>query len=481
MPTEFATDEFTRHCQECRQERQVFFRQNQTASPACVALFRIAIQTNHQQAWSCIKEIFEPLLIGWVSKQQRFDTEEVVQETWYQFYKGTTQNFTFSDYTYVAPILSFLKTCALNTLAQMARKPSLRISLDTLDDMADTAADVNDEIAQAQLRIDLEQTLAAFFQEVQFTQEEYTIFVLKFVQQLKPREILVQWPHLAKDYDELEVSLQRISRRVRQYEGFHKLATPRRKTVDSALLKIVTVQMIEAKEINVDQPCKYNEVLLLDYMMGLLPPAIAAGIEASPVCVQQVQRLAWEMTPFLQHVYRMHCPTATDLVAYQQRRLPGGERLVIYRHLEDCLRCQEDLQMLAAVDAEGERRSTLLRRVIEAIYQPALAIGLQGDWLHYQTPDLFINISINQENDKQRNWTVHLQLRTQLGELQSMLVESVEMASLAQPATERFVGTLDARKRSLVFRDLPMGEYSLSIVMPNEEVIIRKLLVGFDA
>ena len=482
MPTEFAVyDELAQLCQSCRQERQVFFHQKQPLSPACVSLFRTAFQANHQQAWSCIKEIFEPLLYSWVSKQARFEVEDVVQETWLDFYKGTTHNFRILDENHLAPILSYLKTCALNTLAQMARKPTQHLRIESLDDIVDQLNDPMDEMTQAQLRIDFERALADFFQQVQFTEVEHILFRLKFMQQLKPREILAEWPQLAEDYDALEVALQRISRRMRQHEGFRNLVSPRRKSADTALLKIVTEQIIETEEINVDQPCGYDEAVLLDYIMGLVEAEVGAAIQASPACLRQASQLAQTFGPFLRLVYRLDCPNPTALVAYQQRVLPGSQRLVIYRHLEQCLRCQEDLMLLNSVDQPGTVRETnLLRRMVEALYQSPVAFGLQGGWLHFRTPEVFINISSRQNRSKARSWRVRAQVRTHEGAILTATVQAAALEALDQSTPVTYQPDTPTDENSLVFREVQAGNYSLLIVMPNEDIVIRNLAIGDD-
>ncbi|MEZ4730478.1 MAG: hypothetical protein R3E79_25410 [Caldilineaceae bacterium] len=469
-------------CAFCQMEREAFLSQKETKSPACVELFQRAFHTNEANAvWECLKELFEPLLFGWIRKQTRFEVEDAVQETWLNFYKGTVHKFVIRDSNHLEPILAFLKRCVLTVLAQRGRNAP-PIPPGSLDHIAELLPDPNDALEQASLRADLERHMTNLFEQDQFTEEERLLFRLKFELRLKPREIMADYPQFAGDYDKLEYDLQRVTRRAVKYPGFRDLASARRKADDSAFLKIVTDQDEPKEAISVDHPCHYEEVVLLDYILGLVSGEVAAAIEASPGCLHQVSQLRKSFGPFLIFAYRLHCPSPESLVAYQQRILPGSERLVLYRHLEQCPRCREDLTMLETVDSDATSiNRNFLRPIIEAIYQSPLTFGLQGSWLHYRTPEVFINISSRQNRTKARSWTMRTQIRTHEGRILAQAVEFAILERIDHPTADVYQLDTPTDDGSFVFREVEAGNYSLTIVMLENEIVIRSISIGGDS
>lgn len=471
-------------CQQCRRERKRFTQHNHLPSPACVDLFRRVIETNDQATWACIVEIFEPLLRSWASRQNRFEVEDVVQETWLSFHRGIQGSFEIQDPELLAPILKYIRTCLHRVVAQMARKlpPSPSSSLDNPESGHVRSQSTGDGADSAAFRIDFASTRDDLFESAQFTATEQLLFDLKFIQRLKPREILKEFPDLFTKYDELEVALQRITRRVRKHDGFRNLRSntggTRRKSDDSAFLMITDEMSKQAEDAGVNDTCKYDDVVLLDYLLGMVDEKIALSIEASVACMYQVEQLKDELGDFLQISYRYNCPPPETLVDYQQKTLSGTDRLVAFRHITQCVRCQEDLAMLHVV-AEPEKSSSpfFLRRVTEALYRPAVSYGLQGDWMHFYTPELFVNISTRQAANHVRTWTVRVQLRSTEGEL---MTEHVESAVLDSSTSSTYKTRGENGKSSLVFKDVEMGDYHLTLILPEEEIVIRKITVGSD-
>ena len=478
MPNSFVNQKLGAICQQCTDERKRYFQEKRALSPACVELFRRAFAVEApEDAWHCLKTLFEPLLISWSKGQSRFEVEDVVQESWLSFYRGTVGKFQIRDQEQLEPILDYLRTCTKNVIAQWMRKAPLEPTK-----LAETLQEPLDVIEQAQLRVDLERYVAEFLTQDHFTEEDRQLFTLKFFLHLKPREIQADYPHLAADYEQLENALQKITRRVSNYTDFQSLRSPRWKTDDRALLVIEQEEFMAEQEISVDHPCRYEETVLLDYIMGMAEAAVAAAIERSPACLQQVHELTQRFGPFLHFAYRMNCPVPEQLVAYQQRALLGSERLVLYRHFEQCPHCREDLMTLQRIDAtEGADTKPFLQRVIEAIYQSPLAFGLQGDWLHYRTPDLAIYMSPRQERSKQRSWSVRIQLRNLEGELCTQLIESAWLQMLDPASTPVVTGYLNSDQSTVVFREVRAGGYSLSIVCPDRELIICNIPIGEDS
>ena len=282
MPAKFAAESHRALCQHCKNERLNFRQNNHLPSPACVELFRRALASETQQAiWPCLDEIFAPLLMNWARGNHPFQLEDIVQETWLRFLRSTNNTFQLQDDNRLEMILDYIHTTLKHIVVEWLRKerPQSIVS-QPLDETVQNAIDA---IEQTQLRVDLERTIGEFLAQENFTDDDRLLFRLKYLLHLKPREIQAEFPEVAEDYDQLEVALQRISRRVKNYADFHNLQPSRRKTDHRALLQVEADQdaaRVAGKEVNVDEPCRHEESVLLDYIMGMVEAEVAAAIAA---------------------------------------------------------------------------------------------------------------------------------------------------------------------------------------------------------
>jgi len=474
----YSITDITQSCRDCRKERTIFQQRQEVSSPACVALFRYAVQQNEQEAWACINEIFSPQLLKRAGRQSTFDPADVVQEAWASFYQATSRDFEFVDGADLRPIISYLNRCVQTAVARMSRKlPPLKSI--PIEDLSKIIQSVTEEIEQTAQEVDLNELIERFFISYEFSDKERLLFSLTFRLCLKPAEIMADYPSLYEEYDALEVARQRIKRRVVKYPAFQNLKIERRKPEDSALLKIVTDQTMSRNENTTDGICVYSDEVLLEYIMKTISAELINNIEASPDCIRRVAQLRAEIGPFLQAVYRKDCPSPDNLVAYQRREISGTPRLVLYRHIEGCLRCREDLVMIEAVGADNDAQPSVLRRLVEAVYHSPLEFGLQGEWLHFRTSGYIINIRTRRAQGKERRWTASIQLRSLEGELLTKEIESAILGSL-NPVTPVYRIDKTNNGSSLIFKEVEMGEYHLALMLSEEEIIIRKIAVGFD-
>lgn len=465
-------------CQQCRDERQAFFHRKQNESPHCFELFRRAIENDDQQAWACITTTFKPLLLRWIGRQTRFNPEDIVQNVWLKFVRKVKKDFQIPSSGRLDPILQYIKRCTWTEVVEMARKqpPSPLLQLETVKEQISAESQVEE---QAQLRVDFIRARDTLFESKRFTEKERLLFDLKFAQRLTPREIMQHYSHLFKEYKELEVALQRITRRVRKHSDFQNLRTnfdtARRKSDVSAFL-LLKADAMRRKDESVSEFCPHDDAVLLDYILGIAEAPTALSIEASAACLQRVDALHEEMHAFLIAAHRYSCPTPEALVHYVEQSTSGSERLLIFRHLEQCVRCRSDLALVKTIAADEQPAAdSIFKRVIEAIHRPPLAYGLQGEWLHFHTPHLFINISARHAAEHARTWTVRLQLRSHEGELLTQNVESAVLGRLDNVAAHRLDG---ASGSSLIFPKVEAGRYYLLLTLQEEEIVIRQFSVG---
>ncbi|MEM8529865.1 MAG: hypothetical protein AAGF95_03425 [Chloroflexota bacterium] len=227
--------------------------------------------------------------------------------------------------------------------------------------------------------------------------------------------------------------------------------------------------------------CMFDEAVLLDYLTGDASDEVRRSVEESTACLEATQQLATQIGHLLPILYRSQCPDAAQLVAYQEGHLVNTEQLVVYAHVTRCAICQEELDLLNDVDAIAEAPPTdVFRRVVEAIFQPALAMAIRGTILRYQTPEVVINLSTRKGTGKPRTWSVRGELRTHDGQRVS---DTLEEASLQQADAEQSDtttashGMVETNGR-FTFQGIVAGAYRLSLLTHDEEIVIRRLVVG---
>jgi hypothetical protein len=196
-------------------------------------------------------------------------------------------------------------------------------------------------------------------------------------------------------------------------------------------------------------------------------------------------------------LYRVTCPTTTELGEYHLHLMAGSQTDTIRQHLRSCPHCQAELTQLQAYltdltpDVEhslGERIQIWIARLIPAgtmgggTPQPALALrGQDNGPLMYEAGDAQLSLEVQDDPEK-------LGARVILGLL--IGVETVEtpalsgdlrsqaevMAHLWQAAQKVAQVPVD-EYGNFVFTGLPPGAYELIVSGPDFEIHVQKLTV----
>jgi DNA-directed RNA polymerase specialized sigma24 family protein len=455
----------------CREERSAYRSTGARTSPWCMELFRRAFVQN-QDAWAALQATFEPLVRAWIGKQQLVEHDDILQETFLAFahYAPNHPDLVAGDEP--DRVLGFLRRCAKTALLTLLRHYH---DEDELNEQVVAAPTTDDAEIRATIRERLGQLLE--------TEEERRAFYLRFECGLKPQQIVAlysqQFPDLAILYD----IVQRITRRLRKDSSIRGLyglpPIVRQKPGADASLEIHILAGDEDDSMP-NTPCGLNEGLLLDYITGAASPDVRLTIERSPECLAAARRLARELRPLLRSLYRMSCPDAPTLVAYQERRLDAAAQLVAHRHIVACPRCQEEITLLGDIDAMPLAPTPgALRRLVEALFQPTLGQSqpARGELLRYETPQVLINLSVRRAPGRPRTWTLRGQVRTPDGRRMRGQIEAVLLRQLDAPDQDEQPGTIET-SGSFVFRGLLAGNYRLRLLTAEEEIIIRRIVVG---
>lgn len=466
----------------CRQERQRFAQGMAASSLNCIEIFRRAF-TGHQPAWTILYHEFEPYMRKIVGKQTVVEVDDVLQFAWLEFARYVPLQTDLLQKTSLGPLIEYLKHTTKTALLQLLRQQKRTLNTSSLDLLLERENQEDAQLTagssatglteQIELRLMIDQQLS----ELLHDEDERLIFHLRYELQMKPQEIATHYSDRFPTYERVAVILQRINRRLFKNEILRNLAGPRQKTLHAAFIQVGDEQAANRKDRAVEMRCPYDEEILIDYLTGATTPLVIAAIAASPACVQAAQEVAAQIEPLLKLFYRLHCPTPADLVAYEERQLSATQRLLLYQHLQNCQQCQAELALLTAADEGDTGQGTLLRRIAEAFFRSALALPqpARGDGIYY-TPQIAISIITSRSTGTGRTWTLHAQPRTYDNELLTAQVESAVLQAIT--TQENYSTVPQVGETVLVFRHLPDGEYSLHLIFPNEEIIIRKLEVG---
>ncbi len=231
-----------------------------------------------------------------------------------------------------------------------------------------------------------------------------------------------------------------------------------------------------------NERCQFDDVTLLDYVRNAVPADVRQTIEESPDCIKAAQKLADEMRVLTPLFRETVCPEIDTLIDYQEGRITGTPRLVIYQHIQKCKQCQAELAMFGAIDAvPNVEQPAFFRRVVEALFQaPTLSpVAVRGGGLYrtqVRTPQINILLRTSKATGKPRTWTIYGQLRTD-DEAQNIQCERIVLQALDKPDNIEIETVVEAHG-VFTCKGLAPGRYSLRVVTPDEEILIRELKVG---
>lgn len=472
----------------CQAERVAFQKYHQRVSPCCTEIFRRALQGD-QAAWVALDRFFDGLIHEWVRVACKFPDDfdaqtraDVVQEAKLAFFKETRNRLDLVANEDLSYVLAVWRTCTIRQVWEETRRIIRRRPFLSLQDMQVPHADHD-------LRIALHQRLQTFL----LTDDEQLVGALFFVQHYKPSEIAQRHPERFSNVETVNKIVQRIRRRLLLDPILRDLAglPPDKRasddpgsdtSSDSAQPRGPITLHIEEYEtekagLPMELPCDLPEEILFAYVAGLGSPAERAAVEARPACRARVRTIAMEVAQIEALLYRAPCPEPALLIAYHAQQLDSTPALVVFRHLESCARCREELALLATLDAiplDTSSPLTHLRRAVEAILRPARTLQLRGESHVYETPQVLISLSLRQTASGIARWNLTGELSAADGDRFAGTVEAVVLQRQGDAVVLAEVDT----DGSFVARHLAAGRYRLTITTEDEELTIKSLPIG---
>lgn len=204
----------------CSVETNKFLKQSASNDRFCLELFRRAILTRDDRAWTSIYQQYAPLVLTWVTQHQSATSiltqdggAPLVNASFAKFSQALTPA-KIDKFDSLAALLKYLKMCVHSVVADEVRVRQSRQFEDTLDSIeqepaSDDPADdvVSNLSAQDLWRIILE--------EVQAEDERMLIYAA-YVHGMKPSEISSQHPHLFGSVDEVYRIKRNVLERLRR-------------------------------------------------------------------------------------------------------------------------------------------------------------------------------------------------------------------------------------------------------------------------
>ena len=216
-------------------------------------------------------------------------------------------------------------------------------------------------------------------------------------------------------------------------------------------------------------PPALDEIDLIAAVDDEASPEVHEHLSRCASCTARLDALATLQGLLCQRLYRLFCPTSDELVAYREGQMIPEARSHTAAHLAECHQCQEELALLERMTALSPVRPPRLPRRQVVAHSSAssgwFGEGLFGESYSYQAGMIRIVLSVERHNGA---GTPKLRGRLS-GSRHHPLT-----ASLLANGRVISSAALDGQG-AFVLDDLPPGEFSLSVRLPDYEVIVEAL------
>jgi DNA-directed RNA polymerase specialized sigma24 family protein len=191
----------------CERETELYFSHQDYDSSSCFELFRRAIQINEEEAWTVIKDQYQPLVASWVAKwlskypdysMAGEEAQDFIAQAFERFWISFTP-VKFDKSQSLAAVLQYLQMCVNGAMTDTWRKMRhIQIEVDTGEAEREFAEPnpTPEDIMQAD----------EFWQIIRKKSrnlQEYIVVYASFSLDLSPREILAEYPGVFSDIKEI--------------------------------------------------------------------------------------------------------------------------------------------------------------------------------------------------------------------------------------------------------------------------------------
>jgi hypothetical protein len=223
-------------------------------------------------------------------------------------------------------------------------------------------------------------------------------------------------------------------------------------------------------------------------------------LEHCPVCQQRLHDYRQTHDLYRSQLYRLTCPTASQLTLYCAQALSVDERLALAEHLGGCSRCSDEVAEIRRELAlfplfPGPPASLLqqatreVRRVIASLVQPAQPVLrelIAHPWpRYYQADDLKLSLHLARATSNQA-MLLGIFLASEEERLDLLEGSGAELYQGAQeePAASsapadmhrpaRYTTVVD-RLGHFSFAPVRPGTYTLRVLLPDRELVVEQV------
>jgi hypothetical protein len=218
---------------------------------------------------------------------------------------------------------------------------------------------------------------------------------------------------------------------------------------------------------------------------GNAEPAIVRHLAACEYCAAEVASYARAQNRLRSTFYRITCPPAEVFGDYELGLLPEAERVATARHVLDCPRCTEELQLLRDFLASTPERPPpvpgfvqgLKRIFATAVVRPREAVGeLRGS--RYTTSRSYtggtVTVEISQTPEARLGHYAITGLVWHSDDPEADLSGTAELIAVDGTTYESPIDVA----RTFAFDAVRQGAYQLTLRLPAELVIVDDFQVG---
>jgi len=200
--------------QRCAEETQKFRQRQPSDTQFCFELFRRALAEGLNEAFTQVYQIYEREVRNWVYQYHGFEqtgesADLFVNAGFSQFYFAL-RGPNFAKCPELPQLLAYLKTCVFSAIAQYVRRYQKDIDVEHIGPDWDvpTLSDSRDDLAASEI----------WARICQLTPDEgdQLLAGCRFVEGLKPNEIVANYPGRWRDERKISVALHRIRQRLRR-------------------------------------------------------------------------------------------------------------------------------------------------------------------------------------------------------------------------------------------------------------------------
>jgi len=202
----------------CRHESQRFFQQQPNDTAFCYELFRRAILTRDQAAWSALYAQYTPLAMSWVERHASFarcneDALYFVNRAFEKMWSALTPD-RFAGFGDLKALLRYLQLCVHSVVIDYTRSSQPTVA----NEPEASGPGLEHAVLDALTRNELWQRIGAHLND---SREEQLLYY-RYALGLKPREICQRFGVDFPDVGEVYVMTQNILARLRRDEELRR-------------------------------------------------------------------------------------------------------------------------------------------------------------------------------------------------------------------------------------------------------------------